>query len=290
VPAYADTYPTGAIAGKVTIAGSGTPIEDTSVCIVGAWAGFGPIGPQGPSCEETNSAGEYEIWGLISGEYKVAFFDGLVCAGKQYGLAYVPQYYNDKATEAEATAIQVAAPATVTEINASVELAKAPEPPITEYFCNEGDSEPTGTRTFSLPGSIEPLPVNTKVAEEFYASHPSPVTPIPGIAVPGSSASVKDASAVVSLQCRGGTVCHGRVELWSATARPRVRRGGTVAVKRSSRVVVGTASFWLAAGASETIQVPLTGRGKVLLARRGDKAGHLTLTGTGVKSETLLVR
>jgi hypothetical protein len=238
----------------------------------------------------TNPNGEYNIWGLMSGEYKVAFMDGLVCTGSQYGLTYVPQYYDDKATEAEATAIEVTAPLTVAAINASVELAKAPEPSITEYLCNEGESQPSQTVSWTLPWAIEPGPVNTKAVEEFYASHPAPTTPIPGVAVPAKFASVRGTRADVSIQCPGSTVCHGWVKLVAAGRRRIIRRDGRVAVKGSSNVVVGTASFWLGAGASETVKVPLTTKGRALLTQRAGKAVDITLAGSGVESVTLVVR
>jgi hypothetical protein len=54
----------------------------------------------------------------------------------------------------------------------------AAQDPVNEYLDNEGDAEPTGTRSFTLPGAIEPLPVNAQAAKEFYEKHPYDPSPV----------------------------------------------------------------------------------------------------------------
>jgi hypothetical protein len=48
-------------------------------------------------------------------------------------------------------------------------VAAKTEDPVTEYLENQTPAQPTGTRTFTAPGAIEPQPVNQQVEEEFWA-------------------------------------------------------------------------------------------------------------------------
>ena len=43
----------------------------------------------------------------------------------------------------------------------------AAQDPVNEYLDNEGQAEPSETRTGSLPGAIQPLPINEQAAKEF---------------------------------------------------------------------------------------------------------------------------
>ena len=56
----------------------------------------------------------------------------------------------------------------------------ASQDPVNEYLANEGEAQPTATRTFTMPGAIEPLPVNTQVIEEFWRNPPWDKPPVNG--------------------------------------------------------------------------------------------------------------
>ena len=48
----------------------------------------------------------------------------------------------------------------------------AAQDPVNEYLANETLAQPTGESTGTLPGAIEPQPVNTQIEEEFWANPP----------------------------------------------------------------------------------------------------------------------
>jgi hypothetical protein len=98
---------------------------------------------------------EPDSW-LGAGGLKTEFASGVASGGA--GGAYVPQLGLHLAPEALTGA--------------------AAQDPVNEYLDNEGDAEPTGTRSFSLPGAIEPLPVNAQAAKEFYEQHPYDPSPV----------------------------------------------------------------------------------------------------------------
>ncbi|HEY3970286.1 MAG TPA: carboxypeptidase-like regulatory domain-containing protein [Solirubrobacteraceae bacterium] len=90
------------------------------------------------SCQVTagNGGGSYTISGLATGSYKIYFFPG-------EGVNELLQYYNGKATEAEATPVAVTAPTTTAGVNAELHAggqisgrvtAAATHAPITEAF------------------------------------------------------------------------------------------------------------------------------------------------------------
>jgi hypothetical protein len=101
---------TGAITGTVTNTAA-APAPLASMCVAALNASTGSqVG-----FTTTNSSGKYTISGLPTGSYKVKFTD---CSG----VGYVPQYYNNKPSFATATSVALAAPATVTGINAKMVL------------------------------------------------------------------------------------------------------------------------------------------------------------------------
>ena len=101
--ALASGESTGSITGKVTAASGGNPVAGANVCAAGS-AGLG--------CATTNEAGEYTITGLGSGTYTVLF----TSSGN-----YLSQYYNGKATAAEATPVPVTNGAATAGINAALQ-------------------------------------------------------------------------------------------------------------------------------------------------------------------------
>lgn len=100
----------GRIAGAVSVPGGGLAysIMDVNVCaytVTGEFSG----------CDKPKLSGEYAIEGLAGGEYKVGFLS--------FGLGYLPQYYDDKSSLAEADAVSVTVGQTTPEVNAKLNSA-----------------------------------------------------------------------------------------------------------------------------------------------------------------------
>jgi RHS repeat-associated protein len=97
----------GHITGVVTAAAGKAPIADVEVCAENASQNvFG-------MCASTNSAGAYEITGLASGQYTIAF-------RPDNGSNYLPQYYNNKSTAAEGDLVTATDSTTVSGIDAAL--------------------------------------------------------------------------------------------------------------------------------------------------------------------------
>jgi uncharacterized protein (DUF2141 family) len=92
----------GEITGKATAASGGAALADVGVCAYEAASG------DYDGCGYTNAGGEYTISGLANGKYKVGFFQD------EEGSNYLPQYYDDKASqeEGEEVVVTVGSPAT----------------------------------------------------------------------------------------------------------------------------------------------------------------------------------
>lgn len=104
----AELHAGGAIAGRVTAASDGVPLAFVFACALE------PGGEEEPlSCDETNGNGEYGIAGLATGSYKVGFEalnydeEGLEEAVSEEEFA--TQYYDSKASRANAKLVAVAA-------------------------------------------------------------------------------------------------------------------------------------------------------------------------------------
>ncbi|HEV7937150.1 MAG TPA: carboxypeptidase-like regulatory domain-containing protein [Solirubrobacteraceae bacterium] len=106
------------------------------------------------SCQVTagNGGGSYTITGLKTGSYKIYFYP-------DEGVNELVQYYNGKATEAEATPVAVTAPTTTAGVNAELHaggqisgrvVAAATHAPIAEIFvCVDDSSTKFGRCTFT---------------------------------------------------------------------------------------------------------------------------------------------
>jgi Carboxypeptidase regulatory-like domain len=101
---------TGQIAGTVTLPSGGLSeyVTDVNVCAYTLSGTLSACGNPGPS-------GEYAIEGLAGGEYKVGFFST--------GLGYLPQYFDDKVSLAEAESVSVITGQTTSEVNATLSPA-----------------------------------------------------------------------------------------------------------------------------------------------------------------------
>jgi hypothetical protein len=163
---------------------------------------------------------------------------------------FPPKYYDNQIYLAKATPVRLAGAETLGGIDASIE--ESAERGVREYLENEGLAQPTGERTGTQPGALEPLPVNKKVEEEFWAhppwarsTTPSPATPAAGVAVAASRAAVKGASAEIALHCRGAGVCGGLLVLVAKVAEKRsVKRDGRrIPVKQIRNILMATGRF-----------------------------------------------
>jgi hypothetical protein len=100
----------GEIEGQATDALTSLGVEEVEVCAQDATSGAAV------SCTHTNADGEYALPSVPPGSYRVGFW------GERQSAAYAPQYYNDKPSFFEATNIAVAAGATITGIDAALQV------------------------------------------------------------------------------------------------------------------------------------------------------------------------
>ncbi len=96
------------ISGKITDASTHAGLAKTEACALEAATGYYV------RCAAANDNGEYTIVGLASGSYKVAFYVDYS------GGNYLPQYWENKESLTEATAVTVSAPGSVSNINAEM--------------------------------------------------------------------------------------------------------------------------------------------------------------------------
>jgi hypothetical protein len=101
--------------------------------------------------------------------------------------------------------------------------------------------------------------------------------PAEGTAKASGSAPVSGGKAVLKLTCSGGA-CKGTLQLTA-----KVKQG-----KKTKNAVIGTASFSLAAGASTTLKVKLSGAAKKELNE--GKTLKAKVTGTGIASSAVKLK
>lgn len=102
----------GGISGTVTDAFGGFPLERIDVCALGAEESV-------ERCEPTDANGEYTLTGLASGSYKVEFSPAEQCGSPcPVQRDFLTQFYNDKASFAEAEPVPVTAGETTSGIDA----------------------------------------------------------------------------------------------------------------------------------------------------------------------------
>ena len=209
--------------------------------------------PGSGTCALTASNGTYSIANLPAGDYKVEFNDG---------PGFQIQFYDEASSIATATTVHIAGEAKAIGINAKLK-AFVPAPQLPGGIQTQS---PTESGTPAPGGSV--LPAKTVV--------PS-VTAGGRVRVSGRRASVK-------LDCTLGP-CHGTVELAITVTRRTRSHGHTVT--RHVTLVVGSAGFSLAQGASGNATVRLTARGARLLATaaRHPRAGKLKLVLQGARRD-----
>ena len=108
----------GRIAGEVTAAAGGAPLDSIEVCALVDTAGPGAL----VGCAATDADGKYAIASLPSGSYKIRFAPGFgeISAGEFGRANYVTQYFSGKASKAQADAVTATAGATTPDVDAAM--------------------------------------------------------------------------------------------------------------------------------------------------------------------------
>jgi Carboxypeptidase regulatory-like domain len=310
----------GQISGTVTNASITHPgIAKIEVCatkVTGTTNTNEEYGPGG--CAYTNASGQYTIDGLESGSYKLEF-NGFICTIPKKGErecpeVYVTQYDHGKQTHKQAETIPVTVGANTGGVNETLREAFPTTPASTSaptlagtaiagdvLTCSQGawSHEPTylvyqwlreGTviagqigATYTLQATDEGHSITCSVTAGNGAgatgATSGAVKVAQPLAVSAATASVKGNIALLKLKCTGGGACAGTLKL-------AVRTGG----KHGSSVVIGQAHFSIAAGKSATVHVHLKSKGASLLGKAGKRGLKVTLSGSGVKGRTLVLK
>jgi hypothetical protein len=111
----------------------------------------------------------------------------------------------------------------------------------------------------------------------------------PGIAKAAAVARVRGGKALLKLRCQGAGACQGALQL---VARANVGEGKGVrrSRKRVRNVVIGRASFSIAAGQAKVIRLKLERKGKKLLHRARRHRLKVHLKGHGVKPRAVVLK
>jgi hypothetical protein len=106
----------GQISGNVIESATSDPLEGAEVCATEIG------GDEGQSCADTSATGEYTIRGLRAGSFRVAFFPGYgeVETGVFGTRNLVYQYWDNRASAAEAEPVSVSTDATTSGISAAM--------------------------------------------------------------------------------------------------------------------------------------------------------------------------
>jgi alpha-tubulin suppressor-like RCC1 family protein len=131
-------------------------------------------------------------------------------------------------------------------------------------------------------------PVTTSTTPTTTTTSSTGSSAVAGIAHAAGSAAVKGRKALVKLTCTGEGACNGSLKLVA-----RVVQKGTAKGQRRKRVreiVIGTASFSIAEGKTETLRVHLSAKASSLLGKAGRRGLKLRVTGSDVKAGALVLR
>lgn len=253
--------PGGTIEGTVTDAADGESIADAEVCAYSFPA------EEFQECALTDSSGTYTLERLDAGTDFVEFFDEPF---------YATQFWDGTPTgtplSARAVPLSVLPPASRTGIDA--EMLRPEEAPAGPPIVEPPVTQTTPTAPAGVPGG----------------SVLSTRSVVPSLAA-GGRVQVAGRRATLKLSCALGP-CVGTVHL-SITVVRRHRVDGRTVVRRVS-IVVGSATFSLAQGATAGVTIHLTSQGKSLLASaaRHPRSGQLELTlhGASTSDRSVVIR
>ncbi len=271
-----------------------------------------------PTCALANGNGEYTLPTMQTGSYAVEF-TGKVCPARgECQPVYAKQFYGGKAALAEATPVAVNVATTTTGIDAALFELSPTKPASTEAPLLSGNAAVGGLLTCApgrwanKPTALEyawlrdGLPIPGQLAGTYRvqsadaghsiscavtasngagsATATSAALNVPRFA-PGTEtvgrALVRHGIAAVELRCGAGT-CVGTLEVVAAVkqelAGKRHSRRGSRRV-RKRHVVIGSARFSMASGTTETVDVPLSARGRTLLRQAGKRGLKVEVDG-----------
>lgn len=112
-------------------------------------------------------------------------------------------------------------------------------------------------------------------------------------AVARGVAPVKRGVAAIELTCTGAGACMGTIELLAHLPRGKHvvhHHGRQHPVKRTRTVVIGTATFSIAAGANTVVRVHLSRQGRMLMLSTGRRGLQVKTGGSGIHTRSLLLR
>ena len=242
-------------------------------------------GEQKEGCATSNSLGEYLIPLAQSGDYTVRFAGGTCPSGEACGIHWATEYYDDKFSVALADPVHVSSGETSEGIDAAMRTTG--ERALEEYLENRTPAQPIGGGSGTTPGAIEPLPVNQRLEEEFWArvhAEQSAASQTPGLALAALDVAAAHGAVTANLRCTGSGPCDGVVRLMARLATRRVMRRDDrrVVVRGVRTVLIGSASFSIAARASKTLEIPLSSDGRILLRRAGREGLSVLVSGDDV--------
>jgi Carboxypeptidase regulatory-like domain len=151
----------------------------------------------------------------------------------------------------------------------------------------------TSTTTSSTTSSSSTTGLTTATSATTSTSATSTSsTQALGSATASGVAQVKGGDAAIIIHCAGGGGCEGSLKLLaSATEKHTVKRHGKPhVVSHVHNVVIGTATFHVPAGGTETLHVHLTSEGQKLVRDAGAKGLSVRLTGSDIKAAGLLLK
>ena len=132
-----------------------------------------------------------------------------------------------------ANPVRVNASATTPGINATITTRLNPlDRALNEYECNEPLASPVSEGGGTLPGAIEPGPVNKQFEEEFWAhppwqKQPPGAAPGAGVVIAARTARTRRGDALVRIDCAGSAPCGGELKLAAKLAAPRKHGAST---------------------------------------------------------------
>jgi hypothetical protein len=139
-------------------------------------------------------------------------------------------------------------------------------------------ADTTVTATFTANPPPPTCATDPSLCPPAPAPTPTPApAPTEGKAKAAATAKVKSGKAELKLTCKGGP-CKGTVKLTA-----KVKQG-----KKTKNLVIGQASFSIAAGASATVKVKLSGPAKTELGK--GKTLKAKTSGTGLTASTVKVK